>query len=368
MSNLRLAELNQDHQHLREKESYYPAENVDVSIVLSTYYRNEALKRAILSCLEQRTEDGGPFEIVIVDNSPDRTAEPLIDTIDAGGIPLRYFHEPRPGISHARNRCIAEAKGDFIAMIDDDEVAGSDWLFNLMRTQKAYDADVVFGPVVPRFDSPPSEDEGFLTAFYTYSLSLATGSKVGVRATNNALVRRSAINAAGEPFDTKLGLTGGEDTLFFSKLKADGAQFIWSAEAVVKETIPTDRLDRSKIWHRAFQRGQCRASTPMLLPKPRPLETLFWMMVGVGQIVALAPIVALLWLPDRQRALYCAWKLVSGVGKIFWMKRFRQEVYGAAVSPIEASTDAETVSEQPASDNEDLMKQRQRRSMIASIC
>jgi glycosyltransferase involved in cell wall biosynthesis len=371
MSNLGLAELNQDHQQLREAGDYSEVEKTKVSIVLSTFYRNNALREAILSCLDQRTVDGEPFEILIVDNSPERTAEPVVDAMDAGGVPLRYFHEPRPGISHARNRCIAEARGDFIAMIDDDEVAAPDWLFNLMRTQSTFDADVVFGPVHPRFDSPPPEDGDFLTAFYTYSLPLTTGSKVGVRATNNALVRRSAISDLGKPFDTELGLTGGEDTLFFSKLKANDARFIWSAEAIVKETIPTDRLNRSKIWHRAFQRGQCRASTPMLLPKPRPAETLFWMMVGAGQIVVLAPIIALLWLPDRQRALYCAWKLVSGVGKIFWMKRFRQQVYGAAAGPDETvgkTADMDTAGDATSDDEEQLVKQRQRRSVIASIC
>lgn len=330
MSNSRSEELNQNRHQPTKTIDGHQQEHTEVSIVIATYYRNDALRDAILSCLEQRTDDGSAFEIVIVDNSPDCNAEPLVKSIESKGISLRYVHEPRPGISHARNRCLAEAKGNFIAMIDDDEVAVPDWLFNLTRTQRAFDADVVFGPVHPRFDSPPSEDGDFLTAFYTYSLPLTTGSKVGVRATNNALVRRAAITDSGEPFDTKLGLTGGEDTLFFSKLKADGAEFIWSAEAIVKETIPADRLDRSKIWHRAFQRGQCRASTPMLLPKPRPAETLFWMAVGATQIVLLAPVIALLWLPNRQRALYCAWKLASGVGKIFWMKRFRQQVYGAA--------------------------------------
>ena len=80
------------------------------------------------------------------------------------------------------------------AMIDDDEIAVPDWLFNLMRTQRTFDADVVFGPVHPEFDTPSDKDEDFLTTFYTYSLPLTTGSKVGVRATNNALIRRSLIS------------------------------------------------------------------------------------------------------------------------------------------------------------------------------
>lgn len=330
MNNHRSAKLSQDNQDLGQKDGDCKSGHSLVSIVISTFRRNEALKKTIDSCLEQKTDDGSPFEIVVVDNSPEALAASAVEAMNSGKISIRYFHEPRPGISHARNRCLAEARGSLIAMIDDDEIAVPDWLFNLMRTQRTFDADVVFGPVHPEFDTPPDKDEDFLTAFYTYSLPLTTGSKVGVRATNNALIRRSLISGDNEPFDTTLGLTGGEDTLFFSKLQANGARFIWSAEAIVKEAIPSDRIQRSTIWHRAFQRGQCRASTPMLLAPPRPHQTLFWMMVGAAQIIILAPVIALLWLPDRRRALYCRWKLVSGVGKLFWMKSFRQKVYGTA--------------------------------------
>jgi hypothetical protein len=44
----------------------------------------------------------------------------------------------------------------------------------------------------------------------------------------------------------------------------------------------------------------------MLPPQPRPDKTHFSMMSGLIQAVGLAPIVAFLWLPDRQRALNCA--------------------------------------------------------------
>jgi hypothetical protein len=312
----------------RPEKTRRDEQDVSVSIVIPTFRRPVDLEKVIHSCLRQSTDDGGPFEIVVVDNSPERSAQVIVEDMATSDIQLRYVHEPRPGISHARNRCFSAAKGEFLAMIDDDEVAAPDWLFNLMRTQRMFDADVVFGPVHPRFDTPLDQDDEFLTAFYTYALPLPTGSDVGVRATNNALIRRGALDSANEPFDTTLGHTGGEDTLFFSKLQARGRRFVWSAEAIVEETVSPDRLQWSKIWHRAFQRGQCRASTPMLLPQPRPDQTLFWMGVGVLQVIGLAPLAALLWLPDRQRALYCTWKMISGVGKIFWMKWFRQKVYG----------------------------------------
>ena len=304
---------------------------------MPTFRRVVSLENTIYSCLRQCTDDGSSFEIVVVDNSPEGSAQLVVEGIATDGIALRYVHEPRPGISHARNRCFSAARGELLAMIDDDEIAAPDWLFNLMRTQRMFDADVVFGPVHPRFDVPLGPNEDFLTAFYTYALPLPTGSTVGVRATNNALIRRAALDDdEREPFDTKLGLTGGEDTLFFSKLQAKNARFVWSAEAIVEETISPDRIQLPNVWRRAFQRGQCRASTPMLLPQPRPDQTVFWMLVGVLQVLFLSPIIALLWFLDHQRALYCTWKLVSGIGKIFWMKRFRRKVYGLPVSGLKS--------------------------------
>lgn len=301
----------------------------EVSIVIPTFHRPEHLREALESCLGQRTESGSAFEIVVVDNAPDATAAAVVAGLDRGMIPVRYIHEPRPGISRARNAGFAQARGRFLALIDDDEQASPHWLAHLTRVQREYGADVVFGPVYPRFEQPPERYVGFLTRFYTYTLPRPTGSLVGERSTNNALVRRACLRTS-EPFNVDLGLTGGEDILFFRQLRADGARFIWCAEALLTERIPPERTRWSYLWRRSFQRGQCRASTPMLLDPPMKMQTAFWMAVGAVQFLGLLPAVCVLWLVDRQRALYCAWKMLSGLGKLFWMRRFRPPTYGKA--------------------------------------
>ena len=50
-----------------------PAEP-EVSIVIPTYQRPDDLRNALRSCLMQRADSGRPFEIVVVDNSPDGSA------------------------------------------------------------------------------------------------------------------------------------------------------------------------------------------------------------------------------------------------------------------------------------------------------
>lgn len=298
----------------------------EVSVVIPTFHRPERLREALGSCLGQRTESGSAFEIVVVDNARNASAAAIVAGLDRGRIAIRYIYEPRPGISRARNAGFAQARGRFLALIDDDEQASPDWLAHLTRTQREYGADVVFGPVYPQFERPPERYVGFLTGFYTYTLSRPTGSLVGERSTNNALVRRACLRT-GEPFNVDLGLTGGEDTLFFRQLRAHGARFIWCAEAFVTERIPPERTRWSYLWRRSFQRGQCRASTPMLLDPPLKMQTAFWMAVGAVQFLGLLPAVCVLWLVDRQRALYCAWKMLGGLGKLLWMRRFRPRTY-----------------------------------------
>jgi succinoglycan biosynthesis protein ExoM len=302
-----------------------PAEP-EVTIIIPTYQRAESLRGALRSCLMQRMDSAQTFEIVVVDNSPDGSAAAVVADLKQESVPVRYVHEPRPGISHARNTGFARARGRFLALLDDDEQASPNWLGYLIRTQQTCDADVVFGPVYPEFERRPERHLRFLQSFYTYTLKRPTGSLVGARSTNNALVRRACVHTP-EPFAVDLGLSGGEDVVFFSQLCAHGARFVWCAEAVVTERIPPERTHWSYVWRRSFQRGQCRASTPMRLDPPRRLRTAFWMVIGAGQFMALLPAVCVLWLVDRESALSCVWKMIGGLGKVFWMRRFRPQAY-----------------------------------------
>ena len=92
----------------------------------------------------------------------------------------RYVHEPRPGISHARNRGVAEAKGDFVAFIDDDELPAPNWLESLLLTQRTYRADVVLGPVRPVFDRPPRRRLDVLRRFFSQTSDAPSGTPVSL--------------------------------------------------------------------------------------------------------------------------------------------------------------------------------------------
>lgn len=85
-----------------------------VSIIIPTYYRNENLERAIESAISQTYE---PIEIIVVDDSGERYAEPVVQDYDVTYI----AHERNQGGNPARNTGIMAAEGKYIQLLDDDD-------------------------------------------------------------------------------------------------------------------------------------------------------------------------------------------------------------------------------------------------------
>jgi glycosyltransferase involved in cell wall biosynthesis len=198
------------------------------------------------------------MQLIVVDNSPDGAAAATCEA-HSSRWPLQYLHEPRPGISHARNTALAAVPTgtDFIAMIDDDEVPAPDWLDQLLAAQARSGADVIVGPATPIF-APATP--GWITAS---SLFVKPENQASLRdldpdppaATCNVLVRAALLGPAGLSFDPALALSGGEDKLLFQSLKQQGHTFAFAAAAHVSEWIPPERANFSYMWRESYRRG-----------------------------------------------------------------------------------------------------------------
>ena len=107
------------------------ADAPEVSVVVCTRDRPASLA----ACLRQLARQEYPsFEIVVVDNAPsDRDAVPAeLASLDLP-VRVRYVLEPRGGLSWARNAGWQAAAADIVAFIDDDEVADTNWISELIR-------------------------------------------------------------------------------------------------------------------------------------------------------------------------------------------------------------------------------------------
>src|ERR1700730_18180990 len=87
------------------------------SVVIPTHNRARLLERALHSVSSQTFTD---FEAIVVDDgSTDATQQTLASR---RSFPFRFVtHERAKGVAAARNRGVAEAAGEFVVFLDDDD-------------------------------------------------------------------------------------------------------------------------------------------------------------------------------------------------------------------------------------------------------
>jgi glycosyltransferase involved in cell wall biosynthesis len=192
-------------------------------------------------------------ELLVVDNDTVPSARAVV-LAWSDDHPVRYVHEPTPGIAAARNRALDEsAESDVVVFVDDDERPRAGWLEALLRTFERERCLGVAGPVVSVFQQEP---EAWIRAGRFFDrLRHATGTTVPVVATNNLLLDSRVLRGWGLRFDEAFGLTGGSDTVFSLEAGRRGGRFVWCDEAVVEDAVPASRATRSWVLRRAYRMG-----------------------------------------------------------------------------------------------------------------
>jgi succinoglycan biosynthesis protein ExoM len=225
-----------------------------IAVCVCTYKRPQMLQRLLDDLSVQETGGAFEFSIVVMDNDPSQSAEPVVSAFGTRSIvPVTYGAEPRQGICLVRNRAIEHAAGDFIAFIDDDEFPDRRWLLELFRTCNVDGVHGVLGPVLRHFDETPPQ--WVIKGNFERRPRHATRFVVDWREgrTGNVLLKRSVFEPGEPPFDTSFHRGGDVD--FFRRMTAKGRVFIWCDEAVVYEVVPPTRWTRSFMLKRALLRG-----------------------------------------------------------------------------------------------------------------
>lgn len=109
------------------------------SVVIPLYNKELSVKNTIQSVLNQTFQD---FEIVIVnDGSTDRSVEVVEGFNDPR---IRLIHQKNQGVSAARNKGIKEAKYEWIAFLDGDDLWKHNHLEEINKMKKLYPKEKVF--------------------------------------------------------------------------------------------------------------------------------------------------------------------------------------------------------------------------------
>jgi succinoglycan biosynthesis protein ExoM len=231
---------------------------VQLLVGIPTHRRPELLRKCLASIAAQQGRLPS-VSVFVADNDPaGREGVKLVEELSGSyRFPLSATLVERPGISAVRNAILAEARrtgSDFIAMMDDDEVASEHWLDGMLKVQAACDADVVGGLTIRH---APAAAPRWLQTAEAYSMPpRPTGPIDFINSTSNVVLRCASLERAQWPqFDHAFGLSGGGDTEFFLRLKKAGFKFAWASEASVDEPIPPARFTMSWFFRRQFRYG-----------------------------------------------------------------------------------------------------------------
>jgi glycosyltransferase involved in cell wall biosynthesis len=194
-----------------------------LSCCICTHDGAERIEDALWSLVCQ-TADPRDYEILVVDNASTDAAklregvERVAERFRTRGGELSLAVEPRLGLSHAKNRAVAESRGEYVYFLDDDALANPRLVERYLEAIAAHRPDVLGGSVLPLFEvqPPPEMDTRYWPRWSLKHLGdrdrwLGEGEYfLG----GNQAVARGVLEA--EPFDPELGrrgarLAGGEE-------------------------------------------------------------------------------------------------------------------------------------------------------------
>lgn len=206
---------------------------------------------------------GFALEIIVADDSADRAATVLVARLE-NRVGLHVVASAAQNIAVARNACLAQARGEYLVFIDDDEVPDRAWLERLIEqagrrdNENTGDVDAVQGSVVGIY---PNDAPAWAKTLRPFDKTVGeSGERLQVGSTCNLLVRRSTVERLGLRFDPAFGQSGGEDTDFCYRLTAAGGVIVCSPEAVVYENVPLARLNFRHLVRRYGRGGHTYAS------------------------------------------------------------------------------------------------------------
>lgn len=203
-------------------------ESEKISVVIPLYNKVEEIERAVRSVVEQSL---APREIIVVDDGSTDGSAAVVERLIAefAEYNIRLIKQTNGGVSAARNRGVKEATGEFVALLDGDDMWLSGYIAEVCRLMTYYpDADA------------------YSTAFYIVNngrrtLASSPTAEGYIDPANEALqgrypiipstatLRKRALECVG---GFPQGMRLGEDQWVWIRMLQNGSRFCFSPEAV----------------------------------------------------------------------------------------------------------------------------------------
>lgn len=198
-----------------------------ISVIIPVYKVEKYIEACIESLINQIYSD---FEMILIDDgSPDRSiilAENILK--QKANFPYKIIHTKNRGVSAARNTGISNASGDFVIMVDSDDVVTQEFLLNYDRLLRKYpNKDIYSSGYKVIYKNSCIKTEGQNNELKLYSCDMAQIEFFN-RTTKfllpTLLLRKKFLLKNNIKFDEKV---------FYS----EDVQFIWRCLAYNKKTV-----------------------------------------------------------------------------------------------------------------------------------
>lgn len=251
---------------------------MDLSVVICTRNRAAHL-HSLFEKLRGIQSHGIQWELILVDNnSNDGTLAMLREFSLTFLAPTRVIHEPKNGLSNARNAGWKAACGEIVSFTDDDCYPDQDWLISIVKSFENSDAGYVGGRVLlfDSDDAPITIQTSEEHLVFPKNSHIESGQIIGA----NFSFKRKVLEVSGG-FDPRLGagtaFHSGEDTDLLMRASALGFTGRYDPSIVVFHHHRRKLEDDVKKLYRGYAFGRGALSVKTITESDaRKMHLKFW--------------------------------------------------------------------------------------------
>jgi len=206
------------------------------SVVIPLYNKELSIRNTIQSVLDQTCQD---FEIVVVNDGSTDNSVAVVEAIDDDRI--RLIHQKNQGVSAARNRGIQEARYEWIAFLDGDDLWDKAHLQEIALMMQRFLGENVFVTSFEYSDKRPMFRHTRSEPIFKVEDYFREAMKESLMWTSIVVVHKSCIDVVGGFNET---LNRGEDLDLWARLARE-YQIVKSEK--VTSTYRIDAENRSRL-------------------------------------------------------------------------------------------------------------------------
>ena len=240
-----------------------------VSIIIPTYNRSKLISLTLESFFNQNYPKDS-YEIIVADNnSVDNTKTVIEQFKQKSPVNLIYIFESRQGVHYARNTAAKHAKGDILYYTDDDMIADTNLLNEIIKPFLIdKNAGSVSGKILPKWEvEPPIWIKtlclnGWLSLNNLGDNLIIENYDIGVFSCHQAMRREVFFKSGGfNPENTDGEWIGDGETGLNIKIKELGYKFAYNGNSIIYHIIPPTRMTQKYLNKRLANQGNCDSYT-----------------------------------------------------------------------------------------------------------